>query len=89
MIRPVTLGLLTALVLAAPAAASAAPERAAPTQLAPAPVAPIAAARPDASGYAQREQRDPEVAKYEGGSMIVIGISGSALVVLLLILLLI
>ena len=89
MIRPATLGLLTALVLAAPAAASAAPARAVPMQLAPQPSAPTAAARPDASSYAQREQRDPDVARYEGGSMIVIGISGSALLVLLLILLLI
>jgi hypothetical protein len=88
MIRPATLGLLTALVLAAPAAASAGPARAIATQRAPAPAAPTAATRPEASGYAQRELRDREVAGYEGGNMLVIGISGSALIVLLLILLL-
>jgi len=91
MIRPATLGLLTALAFGAPAMASAAPEHTAATQVvAAAPsAAPTKAATADASSYAQREQHDKQVANYEGGSVVVVGISGGALVVLLLILLLI
>jgi hypothetical protein len=89
MIRPATLGLLAALWFAAPAVASAAPGPVASTQIVPAPRAPRTAAAADVSGYAQREQQDPQVASYQGGSVIVIGISGGALIVLLLILLLI
>ncbi|MBC7974730.1 MAG: hypothetical protein H7138_07055, partial [Myxococcales bacterium] len=55
-------------------------------QVATTPTAPVPAAPGDASGYAQREQQDKQVANYEGGSTVVIGISGGALVVLLLIL---
>jgi hypothetical protein len=89
MIRPATLGLLTALALATPAVASAAPPRDAVTQVEAAPTAPAKAAATDSSGYAHREQQDKQVANYEGGSVVVVGISGGALVVLLLILLLI
>ena len=89
MIRPATLGLLAALALAAPTVASAAPERPVATQVAAAPSAPTRAASTDTSSYAQREQQDKQVANYEGGSVLVIGISGGALIVLLLILLLI
>jgi hypothetical protein len=89
MSRLATLGLISALAVSAPAFASAAPQRPVAAQLATTPGAPIQAAPADASGYAQREQQDKQVANYEGGSTIVIGISGGALVVLLLILLLI
>ena len=89
MIRPATLGLLTALAFATPAVASAAPERPVATQVASNPSTPAPAAATDTSGYAQREQRDKQVENYEGGSVVVIGASGTAIVVLLLILLLI
>lgn len=89
MIRPATLGLLTILALSAPTVASAAPARPVPAQVAPASATPKAATTEDASGYAARERKDKQVANYEGGSFVVIGISGGALVVLLLVLLLI
>lgn len=91
MIRPATLGLLSALALATPTIANAAPstEVAAHVTTSEAPSAPIKASSTDASGYAQREQQDKKVANYEGGSVVVVGVSGGALVVLLLILLLI
>lgn len=41
----------------------------------------------DASGYAEREKQDPQTAEFEGGNVVVIGVSGGALLVLLLILL--
>jgi hypothetical protein len=89
MIRPATLGFVSALALATPALASAAPTRPVAAQVTRAPSALAPAAAADTSGYAQREQQDKQVANYEGGSVVVIGISGGALVVLLLILLLI
>jgi hypothetical protein len=89
MIRPAIRGLLTVLALSTPAVVSAAPAQPVPTQVVPAPVTPRTATAADASGYAQREQKDKQVAKYEGGSFVVIGLSGGALVVLLLVLLLI
>lgn len=42
----------------------------------------------DAARYAEREARDPRVADYEGGSTIVVALSGSTVVVLFLLLLL-
>lgn len=68
--------------LASPSASTAATEVVSTTHRAPAPAT-------DTTGYAQREQRDTQVADYQGGSTIVIGISGGALLVILLILLLI
>ena len=89
MNRPATLGLLIALALGAPAIASAAPEREVAAQLAASPVAPAPASTPQSSSYAQREQQDKQVAGYEGGSVVVIGVSGTALLVLLILLLVI
>jgi hypothetical protein len=89
MSRPATLALISALALGTPAIASAAPQRPVAAQVATTPSAPAPAAASDTSGYAQREQQDKQVANYEGGSTVVIGISGGTLVVLLLILLLI
>jgi hypothetical protein len=43
----------------------------------------------DGADYAQREAQDKAVANYEGGSTVVIGISGGALLVLLFLLLII
>jgi hypothetical protein len=89
MIRPTTLGLLTALVLATPTVASAASQRDIATQVEAAPSAPAKADASDASRYAHREQQDKQVASYEGGSVVIVGVSSGALIVLLLILLLI
>jgi len=50
--------------------------------------APRTAPAADAARYAQREQADHQVASYEGGSVLVVGVSGAALIVLLLILML-
>lgn len=79
------LALASALALAAPAVAAAdttAPivsvqkaEATAPTQA------------QDTSDYAQREAADKQVQSYQGGSTVVIGISGGALLVLLFLLL--
>jgi len=41
----------------------------------------------DTSDYAQREAQDKKVQNYQGGSTVVIGISGGALLVLLFLLL--
>jgi hypothetical protein len=50
--------------------------------------APAPAAQADAHNYAQREQNDAkQVANYQGGSTVVIGISGGALIVILIVLL--
>jgi hypothetical protein len=90
MIRPATLGLLTALAVAAPSVASAAPQHDVATQVeASAAAAPSRATASDSASYAHREQQDHKVANYEGGSVVVVGVSGGALIVLLLILLLI
>ena len=88
MKRTLAFSLLAALTLAAPAAATAEPARPIATQVTSAP-SPAKATTADASRYAEREKKEPQVANYEGGQVVVIGISGAALVVLLLILLLI
>jgi hypothetical protein len=50
--------------------------------------APAPAAQADAHSYAQREHNDAkQVANYQGGSTVVIGISGGALLVIILVLL--
>jgi len=51
--------------------------------------APAPAATSDSSRYAQREKQDKKVADYEGGSVIVIGASGTVLLALLILLLVI
>jgi hypothetical protein len=94
MSRPASLGLLIAtvfgLALGVPTMASAAPAREVPAQVAASPAAaPAAAAQADSSSYAQREKQDMKVASYQGGSTIVIGASGAALIVLLLVLVLV
>jgi hypothetical protein len=86
-IRTTSFALMAGLSLAAPMAAVAAPQPVAvqvEKQAAPAP-----AAQQDASGYATREAQDKQVANYEGGNTVVIAMSGTAFVVLLLLLILI
>jgi hypothetical protein len=79
------LALATTLAVGVPAAAFAAPEvpaaveshrRSAPQ-----------ASEADASGYAQREQQDQKAAEFQGGDVVVVGISGGAILVLLVLLL--
>jgi hypothetical protein len=88
-LRPIHLALISALALAAPAVASAAPEAPIAVQHVSAPARTPAPATTDAKDYAQRESQDKQVANYEGGSFVVIGISGGALLVLLFLLLII
>ena len=85
-IRTASFALMAGLTLAAPLTAAAAPQPVAAQVeriTAPAP----AAAR-DAAAYADREAKDKQVADYEGGNTIVIAMSGTAFVVLLLLLIL-
>ena len=91
MSRPASLSLLIAtfLALGAPTLASAAPQRDVAAQVVASPAQPAPAAAQDSASYAQREQRDHQVASYRGGSTIVIGASGTALIVLLLFLVLV
>jgi hypothetical protein len=81
-----TATLVAGLMLAAPVAALAAPPteivRKTDTQ------APKRAQQVETKSYAEREARDKQAANYEGGNTVVIGISGGALVVLLVLLLL-
>jgi len=41
----------------------------------------------DAAGYAQREKQDQKAANFQGGDLLVVGISGGAILVLLFLLL--
>jgi hypothetical protein len=82
--RPI-LALFTSLALAAPAAV-AAPDST-PTVEVCSTVTPAPADSNAAAGYAHREQQSRQVADYEGGSVIVVGVSGTALVIAVLLLL--
>lgn len=89
-IRIKTLALTAALACAAPTVALAAPDFARPAAVEhQRQSAPAAAPAGDASRYAAREAKDRDVAKYEGGRLIVIGISGTVLIVGLIVLLLV
>jgi hypothetical protein len=79
-----TATLVAGLMLAAPAAALAAPT----TEIVETTQAPKRAQQVETKSYAEREARDKQAANYEGGNTVVIGISGGALVVLLVLLLL-
>lgn len=75
------LALATSLVVGAPAAAFAAPS-------APAVVETVKVQAPtpssaDASSYAEREKQDHKAADFQGGDVLVVGISGGAILVLL------
>lgn len=80
--------LASALALgAAPALATAAPVAQVETVKASA-KAPLAA-QDDSKDYATREAKDQKAADFSGGSVVIIGLSGGALLVLLFLLLLI
>ena len=86
LLRPASLAIAAALACA-PAAALAAPETPVAAEHTSAPSAPTAATQHEAQGYASREHQDQKTADYQGGSLVVVGISGTAIVVLLLLLL--
>lgn len=79
------LAIATSLVVGAPAAAFATPHSAAVVETvnvkAPAPSA------SDAASYAEREKQDEKTPSFQGGDMVVVGISGGAIIVLLFLLL--
>ena len=88
MMRRLTFAVVTSLTLAAGApAASAAPQR--PVAAAVVPSAQPAAPQPAATDAARYTDRDAtqRTADFTGGSLIVIGISGTALIVGLVVLL--
>lgn len=78
------LALATSLALAgAPAVASAQTAAIVETTQVQAPRSNTA----DANSYAEREQQDTQVAEFQGGDIVVIGVSGGAMIVLLFLLL--
>jgi hypothetical protein len=79
------LALATILAVGAPAAAFAAPN--APVAAETVKVKAPQASSTDASGYAQREKQDQKTADFQGGDVLVVGISGGAILVLLLLVL--
>lgn len=85
-----SMALTTALVLAvSPALVTAAPSAVptAPAATREAPRVPVPG-EADAASYAEREARDADAAAFEGGNVVIVSISGGALVVLLFLLLL-
>ncbi len=83
-LRPTAFALAAALTLGAPAA-MAAPQT---DRSAEVTSKPVAAPHAERATYAQREQKDAShVGNYQGGSTVVIGISGGALIVILLVIL--
>lgn len=86
MIRPASLALLAGLALA-PAAAIAAPSQPVAAQHVQV-SAPTSATPDDSAGYAQRESHSQAAQKFNGGDLVVVTISGGALVVLFLLLIL-
>lgn len=79
------LALATTLAVGAPAAAFAAPS--APVAVETTNVKAPQASSTDASGYAEREKQDEKAADFQGGDVLVVGISGGAILVLLLLVL--
>ena len=77
---------IAAALAGAPAAAMAADKPVAAEHQS-APSAPAAANQDETNTYAARQQHDQKTADYQGGSLVVVGISGTALVVLLLLIL--
>jgi hypothetical protein len=79
------LALATSLVVGVPAAAYAAPQVAA--QVETTQVKAPTSSTEDAAGYAEREKQSEKAADFQGGDVLVVGISGGAILVLLLLLL--
>jgi hypothetical protein len=77
------LALASALVVGAPTAAMAAPTTAVAAETVKTQARTPASSSSDAASYAEREQHDKQAAEFQGGDMIVIGLSGGAILVLL------
>lgn len=88
LLRPTVLAIAAALALCAPAALADSSSAPVPAEVQPAATAPTPATQHDTNSYAGREHHDKSVANYRGGSVLVIGISGGALVVIIILLLL-
>ena len=84
LLRTTSLAIATSLALAAPTA-YAAPD--VPVATHAVKVKAPQQNQADANGYAEREKQDTKTAEFQGGDMVVIGISGGAILVLLLLLL--
>jgi len=80
------LALATTLAVGAPAVAFAAEAPAVVQTAQTVKVAPKASTS-DATSYAQREKQDQKAADFQGGDLVVVGISGGAILVLLILLL--
>jgi uncharacterized low-complexity protein len=79
------LAIASTLAIAAPAVAYAAEAPAAVEVVKTDAAAPKAAA--DSHNYAQREAQDQKTADFQGGDLLIVGISGGAIIVLLFLLL--
>lgn len=85
-LKSASLALAAGLALGAPAAAADPTPTVAAEHVA-APARP--AASPEAgSRYAQREKQDNKAAEFQGGQLVVVGVSGAAVLVLIILLLL-
>jgi hypothetical protein len=87
LLRPTALAIAAALAFAAPTALADSIQTPA-AEVQHSATAPAPADHSDSSSYAKREHNDKQVANYRGGSVLVIGISGGALIVILILLLL-
>lgn len=85
LLRTASLALASTLALGAPAAmaAPATPAVVETVQV----KAPAPAQHTDTSNYAEREQQDQKTADFQGGDVLIVGISGGAIIVLLFLLL--
>lgn len=79
------LALATTLAVGAPAAAFAAPQ--APVAVETVKVQAPTPSSADASSYAEREKQSEKAADFQGGDVLVVGVSGGAILVLLFLLL--
>ena len=78
---------IAAALAGAPAVALAGPEIPVAAEHTSARTTPAQAPQQESQNYAAREQQNQKVADYQGGSLVVVGVSGTAIVVLLLLLL--
>lgn len=85
LLRTASLALATTLALGGTAAV-AAPEAPAIAHTVNV-KAPAPAPHDDVSSYADREQQDPKTADFQGGEVMVVGVTGGALILILVLLL--
>jgi hypothetical protein len=85
LLRTLSLTLASSLALAVPAAYAQAAD--APAVVHEVNVTAPQPSQADGANYAEREQQSQKAANFQGGDMVVIGVSGGAILVLLLLLL--